>query len=83
MEFSYRERFIGLPNPITGGLYAPLTLGYSKYIHTVDYKVFKKSREEKSETSLIKAKHKHDLLQAYGKGNIGKKLNVTSSLPLK
>lgn len=74
---TFRERFYGLPNPHSGGLYAPLTVGAAKYIHPVDYKVFKKSLEEKVNLAVIKAIHKKELLKAYGKGNTNRKINVS------
>lgn len=79
MAFTFRERFIGTSNPIGGGLYAPLTIGSPEMTHPVDYSVFKKTKQEKLDVQLIKSQHKKDLLKAYGKGNIGRKLNVTTS----
>lgn len=76
MAFSFRERFIGTPNP-NGGLYAPLTIGTSKMTQPVDYKAFKKTKEEKLDVQVIKARHKQLLLKTYGKGKIGRKLNIS------
>lgn len=79
MAFSFRERFIGLPNPHSNGLYAPLTLGCPAFTNYVDYKVFKKNLEERVRTAEIKAAHKRDLIRAYGKGNTKGKMNVSSA----
>jgi len=72
---SFRERFIGLPNPSTRGLYAPLTLGAPEFLHPVNYKEFKKSKDEKQATNDIKSDHKRRLIEAYGKGNTNRKMN--------
>lgn len=77
MAFTFRERFIGTSNSINGGLYAPLTLGAPQYTNSVDYKIFKKDKEEKLKTQIAKAKHKQLMLKTYGKGNIGKRLNAS------
>ena len=73
--FSFKERFIGLPNSSSNGLYAPLTLGAPRFLNHTDYKTFKKTKEEKELTNMIKAQHKTELIQSYGKGNTNRKMN--------
>lgn len=73
---SFRDRFLGLPNPI-GGTYAPSTIGSPKFVNPVDYSIFKKTKEEKKEAKIIKNWHKEKLREAYPDG-VGKHLNVPS-----
>lgn len=78
-QFTFRERFVGLPNPIGGGLYAPSTLPAPKYSHQADYRLFKKTLVEKVEVAAIKAQHKRELIKQYGKGNTNRKMNPSAS----
>ncbi len=72
---SFRDRFIGLG---TGNhQFAPSTIGAPEYTSQVDYSTFKKSLKEKVETENIKKKHKRDMIKYYGKGKVGKRLNIT------
>ena len=61
MEFSFRERFVGAKNSVTDNLYAPLTLGCPVFTNNVDYKTFKKTKDEKLAVSLAKSRYKQDL----------------------
>lgn len=81
LPMSFRERFIGLPNPAgpSGGLYAPSTIGAPQYTHGVNYTEFKKSKEEKDLLKEIKIQHKKDLLKCYGKSNTNRKMNPSQS----
>lgn len=60
---SFRERFIGLSNPIKGGLYAPSTIGAPMYVYPVDYSVFKKTKEEKLDLKVAKATYEKRIKQ--------------------
>lgn len=73
--FSFRERFIGLPNPHTKGLYAPLTVGAPLFLNPVDYNIFKKSKEEKEIVADIRKQHKRDLIKSYGVGKTNRHMN--------
>jgi hypothetical protein len=75
--FSFRERFIGLPNPASGGLYAPVTLPAPRQSHQADYKVFKKTLEEKVEAMAVRAQHKRELIACFGAGNTNRRMNPT------
>lgn len=78
MSFNNKERFFG----ITGSHqhFAPMTIGDPSYTHQTDYTVFKKDLPEKLKTETIKKKHKSDLVKYYGKGNVGRKLNIKPSV---
>lgn len=78
-QFTFRERFVGTPNPISGGLYAPMTLPAPVFSHQTDYRLFKKTLAEKAEVSAIKAQHKRELIKQYGKGNTNRKINPSES----
>lgn len=76
IPISFRERFFGLPNPL-GGNFAPSTVGAPELTHPVDYSIFKKTKDEKKETKIVKNWHKEKLREAYPDG-VGKHLNVPS-----
>lgn len=76
-QFTFKERFVGLPNPIAGGLYAPSTIPAPKYSHQTDYRMFKKTLAEKVEVATIRAQHKRELIKCYGKGNTNRRMNPT------
>lgn len=73
--FSLRERFLGIPNPINGGYYAPMTIGAPQYTQAIDYKLFKQTKDEKIQAKLKKLNHKRKLMEYYPNG-IGRNLNI-------
>lgn len=76
IHISFRERFLGVPNPI-GGSFAPSTIGAPEFTHSADYKIFQKTKDEKLEAKIIKDLHRKKLKEAYPNG-VGKKLNIPS-----
>ena len=72
---SFKERFLGLGNG--NQQFAPSTLGAPQYTTQVDYSTFKKSLKERVETENIKKKHKREMVKYYGKGKVGKRLNIS------
>lgn len=58
-------------------VYAPSTIGAPQYTNAIDYKIFKKTPEQKLELKVIKGNHKKELLKEYN-GRIGKNLNIPS-----
>ena len=75
-SITIKERFSGLSNGHQH--YAPLSLGVPQYTEQVDYTVFKKTLKEKIKTENIKRNHKREMVRFYGKGKIGRNLNISS-----
>ena len=69
---TFKERFFGVLG------FAPSTIGAPKFLYPVDYPAFKKTKEEKQEANDVKTYHRKTLTDAYGKGKIGRHLNVPS-----
>lgn len=74
-DISLRERFIAKKGSF-GRMFAPLSLGTPAFTNYPDRRIFKKTRAEKEEAKAIVKTHKKMLLDKYGKGKIGKRLNV-------